>query len=90
MIVTIAYIPPEDKDKKNSAMRLQGLHVVPALVEHVKKMWSGSQHVVVAHVNAPDGCQMLKTKLKDALPMAQIALLPPFVEQPVFTGGPGM
>ena len=61
LIVTVAYIPPEDKDKKNSAMRMQGLHAAPALVEHVKRMWRGSQHVVVAHVNAPDGCQMIKT-----------------------------
>ena len=38
LIVTIAYIPPEDKGKKNSAMRRQGLHVVPALVEHVKRI----------------------------------------------------
>ena len=88
LIVTVAYIPPEDK--KNSAMRRQGLHVVPALVEHVKKMWSGSQHVVVAHVNAPDGCQVLRTKLKEVLPTAQVAMLPPFVDQPVFTGCPGM
>ena len=90
LIVTAAYIPPEDKGKKNSAMRRQGLHVVPALAEHIKKMWSGSQHVVVSHINAPDGCQMLKTKLKEVLPMAQVALLPPFVDQPVFTGSPGM
>ena len=61
LIVTVAYIPPEDKEKKNGAMRRQGLHAVPALVEHVKRMWCGSQHVVVAHVNAPDGCQMIKT-----------------------------
>ena len=71
-------------------MRLQGLHAVPALVEHVKRMWCGSQHVVVAHVNAPDTCQMLKTKMKDVIPMVQIAALPPFSEQPVFTGQPGM
>ena len=55
MIVTVAYIPPEDSEKKNREMRLQGLVTVPAMVKYVKKVWQGSQHVV-AHVNAPDAC----------------------------------
>ena len=78
LIVTVAYIPPQDKDKKNSAMRAQGLHAVSALVEHVKMMWHGSQHVVKAHVNAPDGCQMLKIKIKNVVPIVQIAAVPFF------------
>ena len=55
LIVTVAYIPPEDSEKKNREMRLQGLVTVPAMVKYVKKVWQGSQHVV-AHVNAPDAC----------------------------------
>ena len=63
LIVTVAYIPPEDSEKKNTEMRLQGLAAVPAMVNHVKRVWHGSQHVVVSHVNAPNACQVLRTQL---------------------------
>ena len=39
LIVTVAYIPPDDKDKKISETRQQGLHAVPKMVEHIKSMW---------------------------------------------------
>ena len=88
--MTIAYISPGDSEKKNREMRLQGLHAVLVMVEHVNRVWQGYQHVVVAHVNAPDGCQVLRTQLRDVVPMCQVAALPLFSELPVFTGLAGM
>ena len=89
LIVTVAYIPPEDA-KKNTELRLQGLAAVPAMVNHVKKFWRGSQHVVVSHVNAPDACQVLRTQLREALPVDQVVALPLLVGLPDFQGPLGM
>ena len=90
LVVTVAYIPAEDKEKKNTGMRLQGLAAVPAMVKHVEKVWHGSQHVVVSHVNAPDACQVLCTQLREVVPICQVVALPLLSELHVFDGPLGM
>jgi hypothetical protein len=86
----LTYIPPEDKEEKNTEMRLQGLAAAPAMVKHVKKVWHGSQHVVVSHVNAPDACQTLRTQLREVVPICQVVAIPLLSELPVFDGHLGM
>jgi len=88
LIVMVAYIPPPKKGNKE--VRKQGLNAIPEMMEHVRRIWPGSKRIVVAHVNAPDGCQMLRTKLEGVVPARHVAALPLWSERPVFTGQSGM
>ena len=52
---------------------MEALKVLPKIVEEVKRVGCGSQQIVVAHVNAADGCIDLPTSLSKVIPMSDIA-----------------
>ena len=51
----------------------QDLTVLPKIAEEVKRLRFGSQHIVVAHVNAADGFIDLPTSLSKVIPMSELA-----------------
>ena len=75
LVVTVAYIPPERADIHE--LRMEGLKMLPKIVDEIKRSRPGSQQMVVAHVNAADGCIDLPTSLSEVVPMCEVALLEP-------------
>ena len=49
-------------------VRKAGLKALPKIAEEVKRVRSGSQHILVAYVNAADGCIDLPTSLSKCDP----------------------
>ena len=79
LVVTAAYIPPVRSGmyaEQNRELRSEGLSAIPKIVDHVKAR-GDSHHIIVAHVNASDGCMDLKTTLSKSVPMSQVADLDP-------------
>ena len=52
------------------------LSAIPQIVKWMSELRRGSQHVIVAHVNAADGCVDLKTNLAAILSSKCIEELP--------------
>ena len=53
LLVKVAYIPPEKPYCHD--LRKVAWSAIPEIVDRVSRIQSGSQHVIVAYVNAPDG-----------------------------------
>ena len=53
--------------------------MLPKIVDEIKRARPGSQQIVVAHVNASDGCIDLPTSLSEVVPVCEVALLEPDV-----------
>jgi len=71
IVITVAYVPPQLKYV--SELRKEALKALPKIAEEVKRVRSESQYIVVAHVNAADGCIDLPTSLSKIIPMSDIA-----------------
>ena len=71
LVVTVAYVPPQFAYIRE--LRSEALKVLPKIAEEVKRVRSESQYIVVAHVNAADGCIDLPTSLSKVIPMSDIA-----------------
>ena len=61
LLVTVAYVPPARLADR--VFRKTALSAIPQIVKWMSELRRGSQHVIVAHVNAADGCVDLKTNL---------------------------
>ena len=74
LLVTVAYVPPGKPYCRE--LRRAALFAVPKIVKWVSGLWRGSQPVVVAHINAADGCMDLKTSLATVLSPQYVEELP--------------
>ena len=71
LVVTVAYIPPPVRSgmyaEQNRELRSEGLSAIPKIVDYLKAR-GDSHHIIVAHVNASDGCIDLKTRCRTQFP----------------------
>ena len=74
LLVTVAYVPPARPVDR--AFRKIALSVIPQIVKWVSDLRRRSQHVIVTHVNAADGCVDLKTNLAAVLSSKCVEELP--------------
>ena len=72
--MTVAYVPPEQPYCHE--LRKAALSAIPQVVKWASELRRGAQHIVVAHVNASDGCADLKTSLATMLSSKHVAELP--------------
>ena len=80
IVLTSAYIPPIRSGvhaKYCQEIRSEGLAAIPKIVDHVNKIRRGCQQIIVAHINAGDGCIELKTTLAESVSMGHRAELDP-------------
>ena len=74
LLVTVAYVPPVRHYWRE--LRKSALSAIPLIVKWVGELRRGSQHIIVAHVNAADGCVDLKTNLASVLSSKSVEELP--------------
>ncbi len=89
LVVTVAYVPPQRANIRE--LRSEALKTLPKIAEEVKRLRSESQYILIAHVNAADGCIDLPTSLSKVIPMSEIAMNLAPIETPFnVTGNVGM
>ena len=74
LLVTVAYVPPVRR--LCIELRKSAFSAIPLIVKWVGELRRGSQHIILAHVNAADGCADLKTNLASVLSSKSVEELP--------------